>query len=187
MTVPNLITMIRIILTPVFIIYLINDDFKLALVVFGVCSVSDGVDGLLARTFNQKSTLGTYLDPLADKILLVASFIVLSVRGFLPSWLTVMVISRDILILLGVLVLFLNRLEIKIKPSILSKINTCLQFITIVAVLSKKIFFSFFPAEKVYLYLFYITALFTISSGLHYMHYWFRVLGEGGNDHPNSE
>ena len=173
-------------MTPIFIIYVINEDFKLALVVFAVCSFSDGIDGLLARTIKQKSTLGTYLDPLADKILLVASFIVLSIRGFLPSWLTVMVISRDIMILLGVLVLFLSGLDIKIKPSILSKINTCLQFVTIVAVLSKDIFLNSIPYQF-FLYTFYLTALFTISSGLHYMHYWFKVMGEGTNERKNGK
>ncbi len=85
MTVPNLITTIRIILAPVFIIYLINDQFLSALVVFVICVASDGLDGLVARLFNQKSTLGTYLDPLADKILLVSAFITLAVRGYLPS------------------------------------------------------------------------------------------------------
>ena len=176
MTVPNLITTIRIILTPVFVIYLINDEFKLALIVFILCGVSDGADGMLARVLNQKSKLGAYMDPIADKIVLVAAFIVLSVRDFLPSWLTVTVISRDILILLGVLVLFLNRLDFSMKPSILSKITTCLQFITVIAVLSRD-YFSFI--SRYHVYIFYSTGLFTISSGLHYMHYRFGMTGEG--------
>ena len=175
MTVPNLITAIRIILAPIFIIYLINEQFLSALIVFLLCVVSDCVDGLVARIFQQKSRLGVYLDPLADKILLVSSFIVLSVEGFLPSWLTVMVISRDVMILLGVFILFLNGLEFNIRPSIISKINTCLQFITVIAVLSKD-YLSY--SSEFYFYLFCLTALFTISSGLHYMHYWFRVMGE---------
>ena len=143
MTVPNLITTIRIILAPVFIIYLINDEFILALIVFVLCGLSDGVDGLVARLFNQKSTLGTYLDPLADKIVLVAAFIALSVRHLLPAWLTVLVISRDILILLGVLVLFINKHELNVKPSILSKITTCLQFVTVVIALLRGFFTDF--------------------------------------------
>ena len=175
MTVPNLITAIRIILAPIFIIYLIDDRFLSALVVFALCGVSDGVDGLVARVFNQKSKLGAFLDPVADKILLIAAFIVLSIRGFLPSWLTVLVIARDTLILLGVFIFSLNRLEFNIKPSLLSKINTCLQFITVIAVLSKS-YFVFLSTVNVYLY--YVTAFFTISSGLHYMHYWFKAMGE---------
>jgi cardiolipin synthase (CMP-forming) len=176
MTVPNLITTIRIILTPVFIIYLLDDELDLALIVFAVCVVSDGADGFISRVFNQKSRLGTYLDPLADKILLVTAFITLAIRGFLPAWVTVLVISRDILILLGILVLFLNGLSITIRPSVLSKISTCFQFLTIIAVLSKEILTL--PPE-LYSYLFGATVMFTVSSGLHYMYFWFKIMSEG--------
>ncbi len=175
MTVPNLITTIRIILAPIFIIYLLHDQLLSALIVFVISGVSDGVDGLVARIFDQKSKIGTYLDPLADKIILVAAFVVLAVRDFLPPWLTVLVISRDVMILLGFLVLSLNRLEFNIKPSIISKINTCLQFITVIAVLSKDYFLL---SPTFYSCLFIITALFTISSGLHYMQYWYKMIGE---------
>jgi cardiolipin synthase len=137
---------------------------------------SDCADGMIARLLNQKSKLGTYLDPLADKLLLVAAFVVLAARGNLPSWLTVMVISRDIMILLGVVVLFLNGFNLSIKPSIISKINTCLQFTTVVAVLSG----GNVPLPAAfYLYLYYLTALFTIASGLDYMRYGFQMMGEG--------
>jgi cardiolipin synthase len=88
MTIPNLITVSRIILAPVFVIYLINDRLNSALIVFLICMISDGVDGMVARLFNQKSRLGAYLDPLADKILLVTAFVLLGVRGYLPSWLS---------------------------------------------------------------------------------------------------
>jgi cardiolipin synthase len=176
MTIPNLITAIRIILAPVFIIFLINDDLRSALFLFLLCMASDCADGMIARLLNQKSRLGTYLDPLADKLLLVAAFVVLAARGNLPSWLTVMVISRDIMILLGVVVLFLNGFNLSIKPSIISKINTCLQFTTVVAVLSG----GNLPLPAAfYLYLYYLTALFTIASGLDYMRYGFQMMGEG--------
>ena len=175
MTVPNLITTIRIILAPIFIIYLLHDQFLSALIVFAISGVSDGVDGLVARIFDQKSKIGTYLDPLADKIILVSAFIVLAVRDLLPPWLTVLVISRDVMILLGVLVLSLNRLEFNIRPSILSKITTCLQFITVISVLSRD-YFSF--SARFYFCIFLIAALFTISSGLHYMRYWYKMMGE---------
>jgi cardiolipin synthase len=155
MTVANLITTVRIILTPIFIIYLIDEQFLPALVVFVLCGVSDGLDGMVARLFNQKSRLGTFMDPLADKILLV--------------------ITRDVMIVLGILVVFLNRMEINITPSIWSKITTCLQFFSVIAVLSRA--YVGLPSPF-YLYLFYLTGLFTIISGLHYMHYWFRMMGE---------
>ncbi len=178
MTVPNLITTLRIILAPIFIIFVINDQLQFALAVFALCCVTDGLDGMVARLFRQKSKLGAYLDPIADKILLVATFIALSVRGFLPPWLTVTVIARDILILLGVVVLFFARMEFApIKPSMVSKITTCFQFASVIAVLSKGYLFTL-PLEG-YRYLFYSTGLLTVSSGLHYMHYWFKMMGEG--------
>jgi cardiolipin synthase len=179
MTVPNLITTIRILLAPVFIIYLINDQFLPALIVFLLCALTDGIDGMLARLLNQRSKLGAYLDPLADKLLLVAAFVTLSVRGYLPAWLTVLVISRDTMILLGILLLSLNRVEVTIKPSYVSKVTTWLQFITIVAVLSKA-YVPFFA--ELYPYIFYLTALLTVVSGFHYMYHWFRMMGEGSGE-----
>jgi len=184
MTVPNVITAIRIVLAPVFIIYLINDQFLSALVVFLLCAISDGLDGMLARLLKQKSRLGSYLDPLADKALLVAAFITLTVRGFLPPWLTVTVITRDVLILLGVFVLFLNKLELTINPSVISKITTCLQFIAVVAVLARQ----HLPiGPEAYTFIFYLTGIFTIASGLHYMHYGFRMMGEGAQERKTPE
>lgn len=184
MTVPNVITAIRIILAPIFIIFLINDQFLVGLVVFLLCAISDGLDGMLARLLKQKSRLGSYLDPLADKFLLVAAFVTLSVRGFLPPWLTVTVITRDIFIMLGVFLLFLNKLDLTINPSIISKITTCLQFVTVVAVLTK----GYSPlGPEAYPYIFYITAIFTIASGLHYMHYGFKIMGEGAQERTSQD
>ena len=179
MTVPNLITTIRIILAPIFVIYLIDGRFLSALIVFVICGISDGLDGMVARLFNQKSKLGTFLDPLADKIILISAFVALSIKGSLPSWLTVTVIARDIMILLGVFVIYLNRFEFTIKPSILSKVTTCLQFVSVIAVLSTGLLNL---SSTFYLVIFYATTLFTIISGLHYMHYWFKIMGEGGGD-----
>ena len=176
MTIPNLITAIRIVLAPVFVIYLINSQFLAALIVFLICAVSDGLDGILARVFNQKSKLGAYLDPLADKLVLVAAFVALSIIGILPPWLAVTVIARDTMILLGISVLFLNRLEIIIKPSFLSKTTTWAQFVTVLIVLSE----CYLPsATKLYPYIFYVTGLLTIGSGLHYMYSGLKMIGEG--------
>jgi cardiolipin synthase (CMP-forming) len=180
MTIPNLITASRIILAPVFVIYLLNDRLNSALIVFLICMISDGVDGMVARLFNQKSRLGAYLDPLADKILLVTAFVLLGVRGYLPSWLTVTAIARDVMILLGVLVFHLNRLELRVRPSAVSKINTCFQFITLSVVLLKG--YVLLPFA-IYEALYYATAALTITSGLHYMQYGLRTMGEGtGNN-----
>lgn len=176
MTIPNLITAIRIILAPIFVIYVINGQSLAALIIFLSCAVSDGLDGILARLFNQKSKLGAYMDPLADKLVLVAAFVALSIKGILPPWLAVTVIARDTMILLGISVLFLNRLEVVIKPSVLSKITTWAQFVTVLIALSQ-CYVSL--VTNLYPYIFYATALLTISSGLHYMYYGFKMIGEG--------
>jgi cardiolipin synthase (CMP-forming) len=175
MTIPNLITGIRVILVPIFIIYLINGKLMSALVVFTVAAVSDGVDGFIARLFDQKSRLGAFLDPLADKILLVAAFITLAVSDLIPPWLTVTVISRDFFILLGVLILYLHGTDFTIRPSILSKATTCVQLVTVFVVLAK----GQFPVlDQRVKYLFWLAGLLTISSGLHYMRNWFGMMGE---------
>ncbi|MBN2060559.1 MAG: CDP-alcohol phosphatidyltransferase family protein [Deltaproteobacteria bacterium] len=175
MTVPNLISAIRIILAPIFVIYLINDQILPGLIVFMIAGASDAVDGFIARVFNQKSRLGTYLDPIADKIVLISAFVGLSVRELLPAWLAVTVISRDVLIVIGVTVLFMNYSKIVIRPMILSKITTCFQFITVITAFTQQ--YSVFLANS-HRYLIYLTALSTIVSGLQYMHKWFKMMGE---------
>ena len=175
MTVPNLITSLRIILTPIFIIYVLDEKYLLALIVFVLAGLSDAVDGFIARVFDQKSRLGAILDPIADKILLVSAFIVLSVKDVIPVWLTVIVISRDILILLAVLILFLTKDNFAISPAFVSKITTCLQLVTVLNVLLAKYFPVFHQVSD---YFFWATGLFVVTSFLHYMRQWFRIMGE---------
>lgn len=181
MTVPNLISAIRIILTPIFVIYLIDDQLLPALIVFIIAGVSDGIDGLVARVFNQRSRLGTYLDPIADKIVLMSGFVGLSLIGLLPAWLAVMVISRDVMILLGVFILFMNNLKIAFRPSISSKMTTCFQFITVIIAFTRG--YSVILAFS-YHYIVYFTGLLTIISGLHYIYKWFKMIGEMIDNNP---
>ncbi len=173
MTIPNIITMIRILLTPIFVIFIINGQLVTGLIILLICGISDGLDGFIARVFNQKSKLGSYLDPLADKIILVSAFVALGIRGFLPSWLSVAVISRDVLILIGVIILYLTGVSLNIKPVISSKINTCFQFATVIAVLAKEFLEAF---AGYYIYLYYITALFTLISFIQYLHQWLKMM-----------
>lgn len=175
MTIPNIITMIRILLTPVFVIYLINGQLLTGLAVLVICGISDGLDGFIARVFKQKSVLGSYLDPLADKIILISAFITLGIIGFLPAWLTVVVISRDVMIMIGVILLYLTGVDINIKPVVSSKITTCLQFVTVIAVLARDYLVS---VQEYYVYLYYITALFTIISFLQYLYQWLKMMGD---------
>ena len=177
MTVPNLITILRILLVPILIIYLINNRPLPSLIVFIIASSSDALDGFIAKVFHQKSNLGAYLDPLADKILLMTAYITLAILKMIPSWLVVLTISRDVIILLGVLVLYLNRYPVKINPSLLSKATTCMQIATILIVLSN----GFLNIDFLKLYSFWLAALLTIASGLQYIRAGMIILSKGAN------
>ena len=175
MTIPNIITCLRIVLVPVFIIFLLDGNLTYGFIIFAIAGISDGLDGFIARTFNVRSGLGAYLDPLADKLLLISAFVMLAVLKLIPPWLTVIAISRDILILIGVLTLIINRSSFKIKPLISSKITTFLQIITVGTVLVRDILpyirFAEYP-------LFIASAGLTILSGILYIKFWFENMGE---------
>jgi cardiolipin synthase len=172
MTVPNVITILRILLVPIFIIYMINNRPLASLIIFLLASISDALDGLIARVFQQKSTLGAYLDPLADKLLLMTAYATLAILKMVPAWLTVLTISRDVIILLGVLMLYLTDHPVKISPSILSKLTTCIQVTTILIVLS----LGYFNVEFLKVYSFWLAATLTIASGLQYIRHGLIIL-----------
>jgi cardiolipin synthase (CMP-forming) len=175
MTVANMITVLRVILVPIFVIYMINGRTFASLVIFGIATISDAVDGCIARVFHQKSNLGAHLDPLADKILLSTAYIVLAIFQMIPSWLTVLIISRDVIILLGVLVFYLTHYPVAIHPSIMSKATTCIQLATVLIVLSSGyIDIPFFDP-----YMFWLAGLLTIASGLQYIRIGLIILSKG--------
>ncbi|WP_456434527.1 CDP-alcohol phosphatidyltransferase family protein [Thermosulfuriphilus sp.] len=171
MNIPNLITLLRILLVPVFVIFLLRGYREEALGVFVAAGISDGLDGLLARSLKQQTILGAVLDPLADKLLLSTSYVTLAVTGFLPDWLAVLVISRDVLIMLGVVIIFIFRSQVEIKPSLISKATTCLQIATVALALYN----GGGPGLR---YFVYLTATATICSGLHYVYKGIRILSE---------
>lgn len=177
MTLPNMITILRVILVPIFIIYMINNRTLASLVIFSIASFSDALDGLLARIFHQKSNLGAHLDPLADKILLSSAYITLAIFKMMPSWLAVLIISRDVIILLGVLVLYLTHYPVKIHPSILGKATTCMQVATVFIVLS----YGYLNIQFLNRYAFWLTGLLTIASGLQYIRIGLSSLSQGMN------
>lgn len=168
MNIPNLLTLLRIVLVPVIVILLIQGLFLKALIAFIVAALSDGLDGFLARVLHQQTALGAYLDPIADKALLASSFVTLSVLHVIPGWLTVIVISRDVIILLGISVLSIMSISVKIRPTFVSKITTALQLITILMVLFDRSIPGSF--SKIWqMTFFWLTAFFTVISGLDYM------------------
>lgn len=135
LTVPNAITLTRILLTPLFVILIIQGRYGPALVIFLCASLSDFIDGLIARHWQQRSPLGSVLDPLADKLLLMSSFILLSIYCLIPPWLAVVVISRDLILVMGILILKLFDYPVAVRPTMAGKFTAAAQMITVFAVL----------------------------------------------------
>jgi cardiolipin synthase len=171
--VPNTLTILRILLTPLFAICLIKHYLVGALLVFAVAAVTDGLDGLVARLFRQKTALGAYLDPIADKLLLTTAFVTLAIQGLIPSWLTVIVITRDILILFGIALLTIMDRSVEAKPAMLSKITTVAQLAAVCSVLIG--FHTEVPANM-QTPLFWITGTMTTISGLQYIYRGLNIL-----------
>ena len=177
MNVPNTITMLRILMIPAFTICLLYDRLFLALVVFAAAGVSDALDGLLARAFNQKTPLGAYLDPIADKLLLSTAFVGLALLSIIPSWLTVLVITRDVIILLGFLVLLITSHRVEVRPTFTSKANTTFQIITITAALLA----PYYGVLKGLLsILVWVTGALTCMSGLQYIRRGGKIINDKG-------
>src|SRR5881398_2829443 len=144
-TLPNILTIFRMALIPVFVSLLFYQKFLLALAAFIVAGVSDGLDGLLARRFHQQSPLGRILDPIADKMMLVTSFVVLSMKGVypipipkhlpIPFWVTITVISRDVFILVSAAAINMVSGFRAFRPSLLGKISTVVQIVAVAVVI----------------------------------------------------
>ena len=132
---PNILTIIRILLLPFFATTLMYGDYQYALVIFLAASITDVLDGLVARIKKQITIFGSILDPVADKFLLITSFIIMSVYGWIPKWLTIIVISRDLIIVTGWLILFFVTHNQKVEPNILGKATSTLQFLLIGGIL----------------------------------------------------
>jgi len=171
----NKFTLCRILLIPFFVILLIYDYIGASLVVFATASLTDALDGIIARKFDQKTRLGTFLDPMADKALLIVSFIALAILGLLPSWLAVITISRDLIIVFGALIVYILTGNLNFFPTILGKITTVVQIATIFFALLGHLI----PKLSLYLsVLIWLTTLFTIISGFHYLYIGMGMFNE---------
>jgi cardiolipin synthase len=173
MSIPNVITLIRIVLIPWFAILLINGSLNQAFWVFAGAALSDMLDGLVARSFSQKTLLGAFLDPIADKMLLSTAYVSLAVLKEIPVWLSVIVISRDVVILVGISILFLNHVQFEIRPTVISKITTIFQLLLVLSILASG-YFLFPGVIKQGLIL--ITLVCTILSGLHYVYTGLKIV-----------
>ena len=139
---PNLLTLMRLFIIPFLVIEILDGNYRWAFGLFILAGISDALDGLLARMLSQKTTLGQYLDPIADKLLLSTLFVVLTHVGLIPQYVTVLVFSRDVGILLISTLLFVTSALRDFRPSFLGKLNTVAQIFALIAVLCQKIFVS---------------------------------------------
>jgi cardiolipin synthase len=178
-SIPNILTLLRILLTPVFVILLLKDQFSTALLVFAIAGISDGLDGLIARYMNQRTALGAYLDPAADKLLLTAAFVALALLGIIPAWLTVIVIARDVIIVLGLAILTLTEKKYAIKPTLVSKCTTTIQLLMVFVSLYDP---SHVKLDMLHPVLLWATAVVTTLSGLHYIYIGMNILQESDAD-----
>lgn len=129
---PNFLTLIRILSIPFFLVYLSYHRYLEALIIFIIGGVTDFLDGLAARLMKQQTPLGAYLDPIADKLLVITSFVVLGVIGGVPMWLAIIVVSRDVLIITGYgIIVFLTDERPEVRPSLIGKFSTLLQLFTL--------------------------------------------------------
>jgi cardiolipin synthase len=179
LTYANQLTILRMLFVPCFVILLIYDHPKAATVLFLIAGITDGLDGLLARKLQQKTVLGSFLDPMADKILLTAAFVTLTIPSLplvlhIPTWLTVLTISRDVIIALSVLIIHLQTQHSHFPPSLLGKCTTAVQLMTVGACMlanfEAKLAIAIFPFVK------YSTLAFTLASGLHYAYKSVKII-----------
>jgi cardiolipin synthase len=162
---PNLLSAARILSVPLIIILLIDQNFGWALVVFIGAAVTDAVDGLLARVLHQRTVLGSYLDPAADKLLSTACFLTLAILNIIPGWVTVIVIGRDVIIFLGFLIITWTSRAVAIRVSVVGKLTTAFQFCLIPFAL----LFRVVPPIPFFMdFLVWGTAFLTFISGLQY-------------------
>ena len=167
---PNFLTLLRIVAIPLFLILLEDYRYGEALAVFVAAGITDGLDGAIARLTHTKTTLGAYLDPAADKLLLLSSFIALGFMHAVPRWLAVVVISRDVVIVLGYFLLFmLTQRTMQVQPSVFGKLSTFLQ-LTAVALVLVSLVRPDLALEPVRLVTFYVSGSITAVSGLQYMY-----------------
>jgi cardiolipin synthase len=178
LTPANQLTLLRMLLIPAFVLLVVYEYRGYALVVFMVAGITDALDGLIARRSGQKTTLGAWLDPMADKLLLVSTFIVLTVPGLglanrLPLWLTVMVISRDVVIVLTVAIVNLAIGHRTFRPSIFGKMATAIYILTAVFAM----LFNYLGYHSVVVDVFVWASLaITLISSLHYIWHAARII-----------
>lgn len=191
---PNFLTLLRIFSFPFFVYLILTDEYGIALVLLVLAWVTDGVDGAIARVFDQRTHLGAILDPVADKLLMTASYVTFAMKGLIPPWLGAVVIGRDVILASGVLCLVLLKVKVPVTPSILGKRTTLCQLFTVsIALLwaiptdvsavlllseaSEDLMIQLMP--NILGFFFYLTALLTILTLIQYLSQTFNQYDTG--------
>jgi cardiolipin synthase len=167
MNLPNSLTVLRILLVPVFVAFLLSGRYEYALATFLIAGITDGLDGTIARAANQRTTLGAYLDPLADKLLLTSAFVTLAFLELVPLWIAILVVVRDLALMAATLLAKVTASRVDISPSLLGKGTTVFQLLYIVLVV---ILTSRRMDLRLIQPVLYVVVGFTILSGLHYLY-----------------
>jgi cardiolipin synthase len=171
MNIPNSLTILRILLIPVYIGFMTYGKYGFALITLLTAGFTDALDGPIARRLNQRTQLGAILDPLADKMLLTSGFLSLSMLHLVPSWLVILVVSRDVILLLGTAVAHVTNIPIDITPTLLGKGTTLLQLSYVLLV----VFLTWRGQDRFVLTpLLVVMVGFTLASGLHYLYRGYR-------------
>ena len=172
MSIPNIITLGRILLVPFIVWAIASNQMEVAFAIFIVAGVSDAVDGFLAKRFDMASELGALLDPLADKALLVSIYVALGIWGAVPRWIVILVVSRDIMIVTAVIVSWLFGKPIPMKPLMVSKLNTVAQ-VALAALILAALGFGFKSSPFDLILMGFVTVFTLISVSL-YLVEWVR-------------
>ncbi len=177
MNLPNFITLARLLLVPLTVWLIISEAYGFAFSCFVVAGVSDGIDGYLARRLNLRTELGAYLDPIADKALLVSVYVTLGLSKAIPAWLVILVVSRDVLIVGAIILSWLMDQPIRVKPLMVSKVNTAAQIVFAVGVLGLAALDR--PSDLLLGAGSILVGLLTAASGGAYLLTWVRHMAEG--------
>jgi len=170
LTIPNILTVCRMILAPLVALFIVRQEFDRVLWGLLAAGVTDGLDGFIAKRFNQSSRLGAILDPVADKLLMLATVLALTWIGLLPFWLTIPVLLRDVVIFCGALAFYRRAGSIEMQPTVLSKANTCAQIGLLLLVVA--LHAGVLPFGRLLFPAFLLVLVTTFSSGVQYVVIW---------------
>lgn len=176
MNLANMITLARLVMVPVIVVLMVNDAMVAAFWLFLVAGASDAVDGILAKRFGMETVLGSYLDPIADKALLVSAYVALSVGDHIAVWLTVVVVFRDLVIVGGAILFHTLTGRLEMQPLAVSKLNTGMQSALVLVALSAAAYAK--DWQQAVDALTYIVAFTTVVSGAAYLYVWGKRAGE---------